>query len=149
MREFRSGSSRVLVTTDLLARGINVQQVSINYGLPSNRENYIHWIGRSGRFERKGVTINFIRLITHDEVRMSSSSTTEVGGEGDAQQSCWLPLNYSHMTTWSSLSALSLSLCTRKSSRSFVSSHVHSASRVFAMRSQSRRVASRACRPSS
>ena len=44
MREFRTGSSRVLVTTDLLARGIDVQQVSlvINYDLPSNRENYIH-----------------------------------------------------------------------------------------------------------
>ncbi|EPB79760.1 eukaryotic initiation factor 4A-III [Ancylostoma ceylanicum] len=62
MREFRSGSSRVLITTDLLARGIDVQQVSlvINYDLPSNRENYIHRIGRSGRFGRKGVAINFI-----------------------------------------------------------------------------------------
>jgi len=62
MREFRSGSSRVLITTDLLARGIDVQQVSlvINYDLPPNRENYIHRIGRSGRFGRKGVSINFI-----------------------------------------------------------------------------------------
>lgn len=62
MREFRSGSSRVLITTDLLARGIDVQQVSlvINYDLPINRENYIHRIGRSGRFGRKGVSINFI-----------------------------------------------------------------------------------------
>ena len=44
MREFRSGSSRVLITTDVLARGIDVQQVSlvINYDLPTNRENYIH-----------------------------------------------------------------------------------------------------------
>jgi len=44
MREFRTGSSRVLITTDLLARGIDVQQVSlvINYDLPANRENYIH-----------------------------------------------------------------------------------------------------------
>jgi translation initiation factor 4A len=62
MREFRTGSSRVLITTDLLARGIDVQQVSlvINYDLPTNRENYIHRIGRSGRFGRKGVSINFI-----------------------------------------------------------------------------------------
>ena len=47
MKEFRSGSSRVLITTDLLARGIDVQQVSlvINYDLPTNRENYIHRIG--------------------------------------------------------------------------------------------------------
>jgi len=62
MREFRSGSSRVLISTDLLARGIDVQQVSlvINYDLPTNIENYLHRIGRSGRFGRKGVAINFV-----------------------------------------------------------------------------------------
>jgi superfamily II DNA/RNA helicase len=56
LNEFRTGSSRVLITTDLLARGIDVQQVSlvINYDLPRNLENYIHRIGRSGRFGRKG-----------------------------------------------------------------------------------------------
>lgn len=53
----------MLITTDLLARGIDVQQVSlvINYDLPGNLENYIHRIGRSGRFGRKGVAINFIK----------------------------------------------------------------------------------------
>merc|ERR1711967_23254 len=68
MREFRSGSSRVLITTDVLARGIDVQQVSlvINYDLPTNRENYIHRIGRGGRFGRKGVAINFL---TAEDVR--------------------------------------------------------------------------------
>jgi translation initiation factor 4A len=68
MREFRTGSSRVLITTDLLARGIDVQQVSlvINFDLPTNRENYIHRIGRSGRFGRKGVAINFL---TEGDVR--------------------------------------------------------------------------------
>ncbi|KAI9595384.1 P-loop containing nucleoside triphosphate hydrolase protein [Syncephalis fuscata] len=62
MKEFRSGSSRVLISTDLLARGIDVQQVSlvINYDMPTNRENYIHRIGRGGRFGRKGVAINFV-----------------------------------------------------------------------------------------
>jgi len=62
MKEFRSGSTRVLITTDLLARGIDVQQVSlvINFDLPANRENYLHRIGRSGRFGRKGVAINFV-----------------------------------------------------------------------------------------
>ncbi|KAF8922190.1 P-loop containing nucleoside triphosphate hydrolase protein [Mucidula mucida] len=64
MKEFRTGSSRVLITTDLLARGIDVQQVSlvINYDLPTNRENYIHRIGRGGRFGRKGVAINFVTM---------------------------------------------------------------------------------------
>lgn len=68
MTEFRSGSSRVLITTDLLARGIDVQQVSlvINYDMPGNRENYIHRIGRSGRFGRKGVAIN---LVSNEDVR--------------------------------------------------------------------------------
>ena len=44
MHEFRSGASRILIATDLLARGIDVQQVSlvVNYDLPINRENYIH-----------------------------------------------------------------------------------------------------------
>lgn len=64
MNEFRTGSSRVLISTDLLARGIDVQQVSlvINFDLPAKRENYIHRIGRSGRFGRKGVAINFVTL---------------------------------------------------------------------------------------
>ncbi|KAF8081632.1 hypothetical protein N665_0873s0006 [Sinapis alba] len=63
MNQFRSGDSRVLITTDVWARGIDVQQVSlvINYDLPNNRELYIHRIGRSGRFGRKGVAINFVK----------------------------------------------------------------------------------------
>ncbi len=62
MKAFRSGSSRILISTDLLARGIDVQQVSlvINFDLPTNKENYIHRIGRGGRFGRKGVAINFV-----------------------------------------------------------------------------------------
>lgn len=62
MREFRTGATRVLITTDLLARGIDVHTVSlvINYDLPRNRENYIHRIGRSGRFGRRGAAINFV-----------------------------------------------------------------------------------------
>ncbi|KAI3381076.1 hypothetical protein SNEBB_001422 [Seison nebaliae] len=62
MNQFRSGSSRILITTDVLSRGIDVQQVTlvINYDLPKNRETYIHRIGRSGRFGRKGTAINFI-----------------------------------------------------------------------------------------
>eukprot|EP00998_Keelungia_sp_KM082_P000138 NODE_1015_length_1509_cov_307.825615_g1004_i0.p1 GENE.NODE_1015_length_1509_cov_307.825615_g1004_i0~~NODE_1015_length_1509_cov_307.825615_g1004_i0.p1 ORF type:complete len:396 (+),score=112.98 NODE_1015_length_1509_cov_307.825615_g1004_i0:102-1289(+) len=62
MATFKSGSSRVLISTDLLARGIDVQHVSIviNFDLPGNRENYLHRIGRSGRYGRKGVAINFV-----------------------------------------------------------------------------------------
>ncbi|PGG95698.1 ATP-dependent RNA helicase FAL1 [Blastomyces parvus] len=62
MQDFRQGNSRVLISTDVWSRGLDVQQVSlvINYDLPSNRENYVHRIGRSGRFGRKGVAINFV-----------------------------------------------------------------------------------------
>ncbi|EYU45451.1 hypothetical protein MIMGU_mgv1a007813mg [Erythranthe guttata] len=63
MGEFRSGQTRLLITTDVWARGLDVQQVSlvINYDLPNNRELYIHRIGRSGRFGRKGVAISFVK----------------------------------------------------------------------------------------
>ena len=62
MSEFRNGTSRILISTDLLSRGIDVQQVSlvINYDIPNNIESYIHRIGRSGRYGRKGTSINFL-----------------------------------------------------------------------------------------
>ena len=62
MSEFRNGNYRVLIASDIWGRGLDVQQVSlvINYDLPNNRELYIHRIGRSGRFGRKGVAINFV-----------------------------------------------------------------------------------------
>ena len=62
MAEFRNGSSRILISTDLLSRGIDIQQVSlvINYDIPNNIESYIHRIGRSGRYGRKGTSINFL-----------------------------------------------------------------------------------------
>ena len=62
MDEFKSGKLRILLSTDLLSRGIDIQQLSlvINYDLPRERETYIHRIGRSGRYGRKGVSINFV-----------------------------------------------------------------------------------------
>ena len=60
MQKFRAGSIRILITTDVLGRGIDVQQVSlvINYDLPQARETYVHRIGRSGRWGRKGLAIS-------------------------------------------------------------------------------------------
>lgn len=68
MADFRTGKCRVLISTDLIARGIDVQQISvvINFELPVQRENYIHRIGRSGRYGRKGASIN---LVTDREMR--------------------------------------------------------------------------------
>lgn len=63
MSSFREGKSRVLIATDIWGRGLDVQQVSlvVNYDLPINRESYIHRIGRSGRYGRKGVALNFVK----------------------------------------------------------------------------------------
>eukprot|EP00162_Nutomonas_longa_P015009 comp22161_c0_seq2/m.52015 comp22161_c0_seq2/g.52015 ORF comp22161_c0_seq2/g.52015 comp22161_c0_seq2/m.52015 type:complete len:401 (-) comp22161_c0_seq2:9-1211(-) len=71
LNEFRSGKARVLITTDVLARGIDIHQVSlvINYDLPANKEVYLHRIGRSGRFGRRGVAINFVTEDTKRELR--------------------------------------------------------------------------------
>jgi translation initiation factor 4A len=63
MKEFQTGTSRVLISTDLLARGIDVSNVGtvINYDLPHNDfSNYIHRIGRSGRHGKKGLALNFV-----------------------------------------------------------------------------------------
>ena len=60
--DFKNGKTRLLLSTDLLARGIDVQQLNlvINYDLPRSKETYIHRIGRSGRYGRKGVAINLV-----------------------------------------------------------------------------------------
>ena len=62
VNDFRNGLFRVLISTDLLSRGIDIQQISIviNYDIPREKENYIHRIGRSGRYGRKGIALNFI-----------------------------------------------------------------------------------------
>lgn len=71
MSDFRKGKTKVLLTTDLLGRGIDVQQVSvvINYDIPSKVESYIHRIGRSGRYGRKGVSINFVTYYDRNRLR--------------------------------------------------------------------------------
>jgi len=69
MSSFRKAESRVLITTDVLARGIDVSSVSlcINYDICLNREDYLHRIGRTGRYGRKGVAINFV---TSDDIKI-------------------------------------------------------------------------------
>ena len=62
LRDFRLGLIRVLIATDVLSRGIDVEQIGIviNYEMPRDKAQYIHRIGRSGRFGKLGVAINFI-----------------------------------------------------------------------------------------
>ena len=61
-RQFRTGDSRFLISSDVTARGIDIQQVSavINFDLSRNVHTYLHRIGRSGRWGRRGIAINFV-----------------------------------------------------------------------------------------
>ena len=61
-KEFRTGAARVLISSNVTSRGIDIQQVSvvINFDIPKDIHNYLHRIGRSGRWGRKGTGINFI-----------------------------------------------------------------------------------------
>merc|ERR1711939_1228295 len=63
MDDFREGVHRVLITTDIWARGLDITQVGlvVNYDLPGSRENYLHRIGRTGRFGRNGIAVNLIK----------------------------------------------------------------------------------------
>jgi translation initiation factor 4A len=81
VKEFRDGQSRVLITTDLLSRGIDIQQISvvINYDIPKEIESYIHRIGRSGRYGRKGLAINFVTSYDKDKInQIESYYSTEI-----------------------------------------------------------------------
>jgi superfamily II DNA/RNA helicase len=67
--EFRSGKFRVLISSNVTARGIDIQQVGtvINFDIPNCVHTYLHRIGRSGRWGRKGLAINFI---TEEDVHL-------------------------------------------------------------------------------
>ena len=62
IQKFRAGNYRLLVSSNLTARGVDIQQVNtvINFDIPKSPETYLHRIGRSGRWGRKGVAINFV-----------------------------------------------------------------------------------------
>jgi translation initiation factor 4A len=74
MKQFIEGQTRVMIATDIISRGIDVQQLSlvINYELPTNMESYVHRIGRAGRYGRKGTTINL--LLPEEAGRMKEIS---------------------------------------------------------------------------
>jgi ATP-dependent RNA helicase RhlE len=62
VKQFHEGSYRILIATDIIARGLDVAEVShvFNFDIPEVPENYIHRIGRTGRADKKGVAISFI-----------------------------------------------------------------------------------------
>jgi superfamily II DNA/RNA helicase len=71
VKEFRDGKTRLLLTTDLLSRGIDIPQVNmvINYDLPINKETYMHRIGRTGRFTKKGLSITLVSMKDHSDAK--------------------------------------------------------------------------------
>jgi translation initiation factor 4A len=71
MKQFRSGNTRILIATDLLARGIDVQQISLvlNYDMPKYHENYTHRVGRTARYGKKGVAINLVNNIEYNMIK--------------------------------------------------------------------------------
>lgn len=71
LKDFRTGSIRVLIATDVLSRGIDVEQIGIviNYDLPKDYAQYLHRIGRSGRFGKIGVAINFITRYDYETLQ--------------------------------------------------------------------------------
>ncbi len=75
VNQFQDGYCRILIATDIIARGLDVQEVThvLNFDLPEVAENYIHRIGRTGRFDKKGVAISFIK---EDEKEQQTSIET-------------------------------------------------------------------------
>lgn len=80
VRQFREGNTRFLIATDIVARGIDISEVShvINFDIPPIPENYIHRIGRTGRYNQQGIAISFctekeLPLLQHIETLMQQS----------------------------------------------------------------------------
>lgn len=71
VKNFRDGKTRILLTTDLLSRGIDIPDVNlvVNYDLPPNKETYIHRIGRCGRFGKKGVSISMVKVDDQSDIK--------------------------------------------------------------------------------
>jgi len=70
MKEFKEGNSRLLIATDVSARGIDIPDVNyvINYDLPDKAENYVHRVGRTGRGVRKGIAVSFCSTEERDRL---------------------------------------------------------------------------------
>lgn len=69
VRQFQDGAFRILIATDIIARGLDIAEVShvVNFDLPEVPENYIHRIGRTGRADKNGIAIAFITEKQHEQ----------------------------------------------------------------------------------
>ncbi|XP_057424352.1 DEAD-box ATP-dependent RNA helicase 15-like [Lotus japonicus] len=77
---FKEGQTRILVATDLVGRGIDIERVNIviNYDMPDSADTYLHRVGRAGRFGTKGLAITFVSCATDVDVLNNVQSRFEV-----------------------------------------------------------------------
>lgn len=108
LSRFRQGENKLLITTDVAARGIDIPGVEyvINYDLPENPENYVHRCGRTGRGDQKGQAISFcsdheielleqIEKYTGDEIdryQLSKGEYHSIINDSDDEQNDWQTL---------------------------------------------------------
>ena len=108
MDNFRKGDVRILITTDVSARGIDIPDVEfvVNYDLPESSENYIHRVGRTGRGTQKGQAISFcsseeLDLLEMIENEMGKAITRLEIDKGDYQNT--LDFSKESSSDWQSL----------------------------------------------
>jgi superfamily II DNA/RNA helicase len=91
LNSFRSGASKILVATDIAARGIDISNVShvINYDIPATPEIYIHRIGRTGRAEHSGEAFT---LVTNEDTHIVNAINKAIGSS--VQQRTLTDFNY-------------------------------------------------------
>ncbi|MSR47157.1 MAG: DEAD/DEAH box helicase [Planctomycetes bacterium] len=79
MKRFRGGQSELLIATDVAARGLDIDHLShvVNYGVPSDADDYVHRIGRTGRAGREGVAITFVEPREHRLLRNIEFATRQ------------------------------------------------------------------------
>ncbi|KAG2279605.1 hypothetical protein Bca52824_050825 [Brassica carinata] len=79
-KSFKEGHKRILVATDLVGRGIDIERVNIviNYDMPDSADTYLHWVGRAGRFGTKGLAITFVASASDSEVLNQVQARFEV-----------------------------------------------------------------------
>lgn len=79
-KEFKEGKKRILVTTNLMSRGIDIDKINlvINFDAPDNSDEYLHRVGRAGRFNTKGIAVTFVTTEDDKKILQEVQSRFEV-----------------------------------------------------------------------
>ena len=78
--QFKNFEKRIMVATDVLGRGIDIERINIvfNYDMPRDSDQYLHRVGRAGRFGTKGLAISFIASERDEDILASTQRRFEV-----------------------------------------------------------------------